>query len=108
MHTSHVRCAVGEGGRGPQRPEHLQHVQVKTLVHVAISPYEMMISSSAWMSLVARRATPCRSRHSVPVLSSLRMIIGVISAFIQFSQQAWFAYCPSPAAGGVELRRCLS
>jgi hypothetical protein len=94
MHMSHARCAVGEGSRGPQRPEHLQHVHVKTLVQVAISPYEMMISSSVWMSFVARRVTPCRSRHS-PVSSSLKTTSGVISAFMHFPQQEWFAYCPN-------------
>ena len=108
MRMSHVRCAVGEGGGGSQRPEHLQHVHVKTFFHVAISPYEMKISSSVWMSFVARRDTPCRSRHSFPVLSSLRMTIGVISAFMHSPQQEWFAYCPKPAAGGVAVRSCLS
>ena len=65
-------------------------MHVKTLFHVSISPYEMKISSSKWMSLVARRTAPCRSRHS-PVSSSLRMTIRVISAFMHFLQQEWFA-----------------
>ena len=56
---------------------------------------------------MARRATPCRSHHS-PVSSSLRMTIGVISAFMHFSQQEWFAYGPTPEAGGVEVRSALS
>ena len=60
------------------------------------------------MSLVARRATPCRSRHSPVLSSSLRMIIGVISAFMHFSQQEWFVYCPKPAVGGVEVRSVWS
>jgi hypothetical protein len=41
MLWSHVSCAVGEGGRELQRPEHLQQTHVNTFFHVSISPYEM-------------------------------------------------------------------
>jgi hypothetical protein len=37
MLWSHVSCAVGEGGWGLQRPEHLQQAHVKTFFHVSIS-----------------------------------------------------------------------
>jgi hypothetical protein len=36
------------------------------------------------------------------------MTMGVISAFMHFPQQEWFAYCPTPEAGGVEVRSALS
>ena len=107
MLWSHVSCAVGEGGCELQRPEHLHQTHVKTFFKVSISPYEMKTSSSVCISLVALRATPCRSRHS-PVSLSTKMTIGAISALMHFRQQEWFAYCPRPAVGGVAVRSALS
>ena len=107
MLWSHVSRAVGEGGCELQRPEHLQQAHVKTSFHVSISPYEMWTSSAVWISLVALRATPCRSRHS-PVSFSTKTIIGAISAFVHWRQHEWFAYCPRPGAGGVAVRSVLS
>ncbi len=110
---SHV-CVVRVGVWVPHRAVHLQQIHVKTSDQVWISPYEMRISSPIWMSLLARRATPLISRHSVLVPDRIRpwlsisITIGNISAFTHELQQECWAYCPSPVLGGEVVRRVLS